>query len=90
MDRNSILFCAGSLVVCLGLAWIAYPFAAMDSDTIEMSKTAQPAAMMPMIDVGKGFGELPAEELIFYYVENPPAPPEAGAVAAPEVKFGGC
>jgi len=90
MDRSSILFCAGSLVVCLGLAWIAFPFAAVDPEVIEMSNSAQPAELMPMIDVGKGFGELPAEELILYYVENPPAPPEAGVVAAPEVKFGGC
>lgn len=90
MDRNSIIFCVGSLVVCLGLAWIAYPYAAVDAETIEMSQTPQPAAMIPMIDVGQGFGELPAEELIFYYVENPPAPPVAGVAAAPEVKFGGC
>ena len=43
-----------------------------------------------MVDVGQGFGELPVEELMLYYVENPPAAPEPGAVAAPEIKFGGC
>jgi hypothetical protein len=90
MDRSSIIFCVGSIVVCLGLAWIAFPYAALDMETIEMSKTPQPAELMPMIDVGKGFGELPAIELIGYYVENPPAPPAAGAAAAPEIKFGGC
>jgi len=54
------------------------------------ANTPQPAEVMPMIDVGKGFGELPAIELIGYYIENPPAPPTAGAAAAPEIKFGGC
>jgi len=90
MDRNSIIFCVGSLVVCLGLAWVAFPYAALDPETIEMARTPQPPELMPMIDVGQGFGELPAEELIYYYVENPPAPPQAGAAAAPEIKFGGC
>lgn len=90
MDRSSIIFCSASLIICIGLAWIAFPFAALDEETVTQWQTPQPAEMMPMIDVGKGFGELPAIELIGYYVENPPAPPQAGAVAAPEIKFGGC
>ena len=90
MDRNSLIFCVASLVVCIGVAWVSFPYAAMDADKVEMANTPQPAALMPMIDVGQGFGELPAEELIFYYVENPPAPVQTGAAAAPEIKFGGC
>ncbi|SMH45633.1 hypothetical protein [Maritimibacter sp. HL-12] len=90
MDRSSFIFCAASVIVCLGLAWIAYPLAALDEETIAQANTAQPAELMPMIDVGGGFGELPATELMDYYIENPPAPPEAGAAAAPEIKFGGC
>ena len=90
MSRSSILFCVGSLVVCLALAWIAFPFAALDSEVIAAAQTPQPAEMMPMVDVGNGFGELPVVELMGYYVENPPAPPEAGAAPAPEIKFGGC
>lgn len=89
MDRNSFIFCTASLGVCLGLAWIAFPYAALDEETIARANTPQPAEMMPMIDVGRGFGELPAIELIGYYIENPPAPPVAGA-AAPEIRFGGC
>jgi hypothetical protein len=90
MDRNSFIFCTASVVVCLGLAWIAYPFAALDEETIALANTPQPAEQIPMIDVGGGFGQLPATELIDYYIENPPAPPTAGAAAAPEIKFGGC
>lgn len=90
MDRNSIIFCVGSLVVCFGLAWVGFPLAAMDPEKVEMANTPQPAELMPMIDVGMGFGELPALELIGYYIENPPAPPSGGEVAAPEIKFGGC
>ena len=90
MDRSSFIFCSASVIVCLGLAWIGFPFAALDEETVARWNTPQPAEEMPMIDVGKGFGELPAEELIYYYVDNPPAPPEAGAAPAPEIKFGGC
>lgn len=88
MDRESIFFCAGSLVVSVALAWICFPLAALDRDTVEMAKTPQPAEVMPDIDVGGGFGKLPAIELIGYYVENPPA--VSAAAAAPEIKFGGC
>ena len=90
MERSSIVFCIGSLVACLAIAVVAFPFAALDHETVANARTPQPAELMPMINVGEGFGELPAEELMFYYIENPPAPPVAGQVAAPEIKFGGC
>lgn len=90
MDRNSLIFCVGSLAVSLLIAWIAFPYAAMDPETLAMASTPQPAENMPLINVGEGFGELPAVELMGYYVENPPAPPQAGAAPAPEIRFGGC
>jgi hypothetical protein len=90
MDRSSFIFCAASLIVCLGVAWIGFPLAALDEETIAQANNPQPAELMPMINVGQGFGELPAIELMDYYIENPPAPPVAGAAAAPEIKFGGC
>jgi hypothetical protein len=88
MDRSSILFCAGSLVASVALAWIFFPIAALDRATVDMAKTPQPAETMPMIEVGGGFGEVPAIELIIYYVDNPPA--VSAAAAAPEIRFGGC
>jgi hypothetical protein len=90
MDRASIIFCVGSLTASLAVAWVAFPYAALDSETIERANTPQPAEMMEMVDVGQGFGELPVLELMGYYVDNPPAPPAGGEVAAPEIKFGGC
>ena len=90
MDRGSALFLAGSLVVTVLVCWVAFPFAAMDRDVIERAAVPQPPEMMGLVDVGQGFGELPVEELMLYYVENPPAAPAPGVVAAPEIKFGGC
>lgn len=90
MDRSSLIFCTGSLVACLGAAWLFFPLAALDPETVAMAQTPQPAETLPMIDVGQGFGELPAVELIGYYVENPPDPPAAGAAPEPVIRFGGC
>ena len=90
MDRASLTFCLASLVACLGLAWIAYPQAALPDDTVEAWRTPQPAEALDDVDVGQGFGTLPVIELMGYYVDNPPAAPAGGAAAAPEIKFGGC
>lgn len=90
MDRSSILFCAGSLVACLAVAAIAFPFAALDPETVVAAKTPQPAENLPVVDVGQGFGELPVEELMMYYIENPPAPAASAGASAPAIKFGGC
>ena len=90
MDRSSILFCVGSLVAFVVVAWIGFPLAALDKEVVLQTQSPQPPELMPMVDVGQGFGELPVAELMFYYVENPPAPVAAGVAAAPEIKFGGC
>ena len=90
MERSSWIFIVGSLAATVVISWIAFPFAAMDPEIVERAAAPQPAEMLGMVDVGQGFGELPVEELMLYYVENPPAAPEPGAVAAPEIKFGGC
>ena len=89
MDRASIIFCAASALASLAVAWIAFPYAALDRATIEAARTPQPAELLDDVDVGQGFGTLPVIELMGYYVENPPVV-EAGAAAAPELKFGGC
>ncbi len=88
MDRTSIIFCVSSLVASLAVAWVAFPFAALDQEVIIRAQTPQPAELLDDVDVGKGFGTLPVIELMGYYVENPPVV-TAGA-AAPEIKFGGC
>jgi len=88
MDKTSLLFCVGSLAVSLLVAVVAFPFMAMDAETVAAAATPQPAHEMGSVDVGEGFGELPVEELMAYYIDNPPAAAEPGA--APEVRFGGC
>lgn len=90
MERSSIIFCIATLAASLAVAWVAFPFAALDPETVETWRTPQPAELLDTVDVGQGFGELPVIELMGYYVENPPAPVTAGAAAAPEIKFGGC
>jgi hypothetical protein len=88
MDRASIIFCVSSLVASLAVAWVAFPYAALDREVIMQAQTPQPAELLDDVDVGKGFGELPVIELMGYYIENPPV--VAAGAAAPELKFGGC
>ncbi|MEG3617697.1 hypothetical protein V5T82_04445 [Magnetovibrio sp. PR-2] len=87
MDRNSFLFCVGSLVVSLLIAIVAFPYVSMDVQSLEAANTPRPAHEMGSVDVGNGFGKLTVEELMAFYVESPPV--EEGA-SAPEIRFGGC
>jgi len=88
VDRDSLIFCVGSLAVSLLIAMVVFPFVAMDGEIVTAAATPKPAYELGSVDVGKGFGELPVEELMSYYIENPPAVEAAGA--APEIRFGGC
>lgn len=90
MDRASAIFCIGSVIASLVVAWIAFPYAAMDPDKLAYASTPQPPELMDDVDVGEGFGKQPVLELMGYYVENPPAKAAPGAGAAPEIRFGGC
>jgi len=88
MDRDSVIFCIASLAVSLLVAVVAFPFAAMDAEVIAAAEKPMPAYEMGSVNVGKGFGELPIEELMSYYIENPPAAKAPGV--APVIRFGGC
>ncbi|HEY9079384.1 hypothetical protein [Magnetovibrio sp.] len=90
MDRDSVIFCIGSLAVSLVVAMVAFPFAAMDAETVAAAEKPKPVYEMGSVDVGKGFGEVPVEDLMSYYIENPPAAKTSDAGAAPEIRFGGC
>ena len=52
MDRASMIFCGGSLAASLLAAWLFFPMAALDHETIAKARTPQPAESMPMFDVG--------------------------------------
>lgn len=88
MDRASLIFCVLSLLVCLGLAAVGFPLAAMSPEAMAEYRTPAEAEMLPDLDLGD-FGTVPVIDLMTYYIENPPAPPEGGA-ATREIRFQGC
>ena len=92
MDRNSLIFCVGSLVAFVVVAYVAFPYAAMAPEKAQAAETTVPAYNMGTVNVGEGFGEVPVEDLMAYYIDNPPADTTACATdaAAPEIRFGGC
>ncbi len=71
MDRASLIFCFGSLLVCLGLAAVAFPVASISRETIEAAQVPKDAENMPDMDLGD-FGIVSVLELVDYYLENPP------------------
>lgn len=89
MDRASLAFCLGSLGLALLIAIVAFPYAAMDGSIIATYEKPQPAYELGSVDVGKGFGKVSVEELMAYYIENPPVQ-KLGVIAAPKIRFGGC
>ncbi len=89
MDKASLFYCIGSLALSLLVAVVAYPYAAMDSATVSAAASPKPAYELGTVNVGGGFGEVRVEELMTYYIDNPPAP-ISGASVAPRVRFGGC
>ena len=88
MDRTSLVFCTGSLVVCLVIAAIAYPFAALTPDELAASSRIVPAEEMADVDLGD-FGVTSVIDLVGNYIENPPVK-ETGAAPAARVRFQGC
>ena len=90
MDRTSMTFCIGALALCLAIAAIAYPYAAIPADKAARAATPQPAENLGSVDVGRGFGEVPVSTLMEYYISNPPAKSAAAPAAAPQIRFGGC
>lgn len=89
MDRSSLIFCVLSLVITLGIGWLAYPHASVSPGTLTAWKAPAEAEAIPDLDLGD-FGTVSVGELMEYYIENPPAPVEAGAAPEREVRFQGC
>ena len=90
MDKSSLAFCTLSLVISIGCAALAIPLAQVPLDLVRQHHQPTPAEELGVVDVGDGFGTLPVSELMYYYVDNPPAPAESGAAAVPTRRFGGC
>jgi hypothetical protein len=72
MDRSSIIFCVGSVLVCLGIAILTFPEASVSRETITKANTPMDAEKMQDIDLGD-FGKVTVLEMLDYYLENPPA-----------------
>ena len=86
MEKSSLFFCIGSLVVCLLLAFLLVPLASISDAQLAKAKSVMPAEEMGAVDMGD-FGEVTVLDLATYYQENPPVV-EAGA--AKKVRFEGC
>jgi hypothetical protein len=72
MDRSSIIFCIGSVLVCLGIAFFTLPAASVSRETLTNANTPMDAEKMQDIDLGD-FGKVTVLEMLDYYLENQPA-----------------
>ena len=88
MDRSIIIFCIGSLLVCLGIAIFAFPVASVSKETIANANTPKDAEKIQDIDLGD-FGKVTVLEMLDYYLENPPAKTTVESVLK-ETHFQGC
>ena len=89
MDRSSLLFCAGALLGSLLLAMLIYPLAAMTADEVVTANTPVESYEIDDLNLGS-FGTVSVDELMTYYIENPPEPVTNGGGASRVEHFGGC
>ena len=88
--RPSILFfCIASLAGVVIVCALLFPHVSMSRAEAEAARTPVPMEEFDLVDLGRGYGELPVIELIGYYLENPPPAATAGA-ASKKKHFGGC
>ena len=89
MDRLvSLVFCVSALAVCLGVAWLAFPHAAVSREEIAAVRDGREAYDFEDVDLGD-FGMVPVLDLVDYYITNPPPEITTSEAAAP-VRFQGC
>ena len=72
MDRSSIIFCIGSVLVSLGVIIFTFPAASVSRETLTNANTPMDAEIMQDIDLGD-FGKVTVLEMLDYYLEDPPA-----------------
>lgn len=88
MDRSSLIFCGGSLGLCLLIAVVAFPYAALSDAKATSAKSVVDAEELGTMNLGD-FGDVAVSDMVSYYLENPPAPIASGA-APKKVRFEGC
>ena len=89
MDRISLIFCALSLIITLGLATLAYPYAALSVEKISKSSQIVEAGEIPDIDLGD-FGIVSVAEMLDYFIENPPVTIKEAGESVRRVRIQGC
>ena len=88
MDRSSLLFCSVSLAVSILVAVLFFPVATLTWGELEASRQATPAEEMTDLELGD-FGNVSVQELVDYYIENPPVA-TIGDAPSRTVRFQGC
>ena len=89
LDRISLIFCALSLIVTLGLAAFAYPYAALSVEKIAKSGQSVEAGEIPDLDLGD-FGIVSTSEMLDYCIESPPVTTNAVGESVRRVRIQGC
>ena len=87
MNRASLIFCAASVAGSLLVAMALFPLASLPEQRLDAWHQAMPAYEMGDVDLGE-FGVVSVQELVDYYVDNPPAPVTGAAPSKP--RFQGC
>lgn len=89
MNKQSVLFCSGAVLVSLLIAALAFPFASLSEKDRAASQVPTFAEDVADVDLGD-FGIVSVAELVAYYIENPPEPVVEGAAPKRVERFGGC
>jgi hypothetical protein len=89
LNRTGWIFCSVSLVVAGAACAAGFSLAALPMATVAAAKVPAPPETLPELDL-PGFGTVSVIDLMGYYIDNPPAPANAGGAAPATQRFGGC
>lgn len=81
-----MIFCGSALGICLLIAVVAFPFAAMSKAQVTTANSVVSAEQLGEMELGD-FGKISVLDLVSYYMENPP---EVGSAAPKKIRFEGC
>lgn len=82
----SLIFCAVSFALVIGLMWILFPHMARSTQEVQASNTAMGAELFDDVDLAD-FGQVPVLDMMQFYIESPPV--DSGK-ASTKVRFQGC
>jgi len=88
MNISSLIFCVAAVLGSIAVSVAAFPLAALSPSELTASKTPVEADELGAVDLGD-FGTVSVLDLVFHYMENPPAA-EATGSKMKKVRFQGC